>query len=331
LPLPAAAPEPAAAGGDFRARRAATQRFGVYAGVRAVLLMAREPPPPGSALAEVARRPDFAAAIYAANRRASDVTVSDSQKAVFTRVSALAARLGWPAPRREAEVQAGFRADIALTAKAASRLLPERPPAAAAARAFLLHGPEEVHADDDAQAAGFGSGGDAVAELLRVRGHSGIVIEVDGPSHFRSVAAIETRQAAQWLAALQGAPPGAGAGVGSGAAAPDAEGYYLNFVLAVHGGGDAAPAAAAAGAAAPICLPATTGARLGSLYRRWLLRAYGWLPVSISYEDYGNHVGFVSAAKAEAFLLRVLQTHAQSELARLAAAAAANKEGADAS
>jgi hypothetical protein len=119
--------------------------------------------------------------------------------------------------------------------------------------------------------------------------------------------------------------------VGSGAAAPDAEGYYLNFVLAVHGGGDAAPAAAAAGAAAPICLPATTGARLGSLYRRWLLRAYGWLPVSISYEDYGNHVGFVSAAKAEAFLLRVLQTHAQSELARLAAAAAANKESADAS
>jgi hypothetical protein len=69
-------------------------------------------------------------------------------------------------------------------------------------------------------------------------------------------------------------------------------------------------------------LPATTGARLGSLYRRWLLRQYAWLPLSISYADYGAHVGFVSAAKAEAFLLRVLQAHARRELAQVRGSAA---------
>ena len=314
---------------DFRACRLATQRFGVYAGVRAALLTAPQSPADGSALAEVARRSDIAAVVYTANRRAADVTVSDSQKTVFTRTCALAARRGWPAPRREAEVQCGFRADIVLTAKPASRLLPFRPVSAAAARVFRLHGDGEEASDQPtivaaAAAAVAAGGGDAVASLLRLPGHSGIIIEVDGPSHFRSVAATEARAAEQWLADLHRPH---GDSVGRATAKSEealAGGSALDLMLAVHGSGGSSGSSGGGDRVPPsppptrLRLPAAAGARLGSLYRRWLLRAYGWLPVSICYEDYGAHVGFVSAARAEAFLQRTLEAHAEAELARLA-------------
>lgn len=351
----------------------------------------------------------LAAQIVTANAAVASPTASESQKYTLTRVKALAERHGWPQPLGEVLVQCGVHVDIVLTAKRRHALLKEPLTAPAAADAFfpphLLAAPAPpARPASELAATGGGGGGardhddadareiniavavaareedavtdaareeDAVAELLRQPGVAGIAIELDGPSHFKSLDAVNAAEVSHWVQSMEGgrgrsgraaaavstagsaveAPRSDAAGspegrlsLSSASVSPDSSlslssqytelsgavfdalplplaGSKPGAARASSGQGAGAAAAMRAGRERAVVVPHDVGARLASLYRRWLLQRFGWLVVSVSYQDYGQHIGFVSAGAGERFLEALLQTAAQRELARLRAAA----------
>jgi hypothetical protein len=277
---------------DVAVARQATQLFHVYAGLCAVHLSAHKQAPgvprtPSPQL-QAPMDGELAAALHVANLRLHVSCVSVSQRKLHGRLKALARTHGWPQPLLEAQLQCGTFADVVLTAKGSSRLMPAHPRDAAEALLRLVD-----RTTDSPFLRGASMSTDPVVQLLAHPAVSGIIVEMDGPAHYRALPDLTRLKVQHMVDAL------------------------------VRAGVDRETATEAAAIAPPNTLPRTSQqwpgfaesrVRLASHFLRGIARAYGWVVVSISHLDYGQSFGFVSTTQANAFLLEILRRKAREHL-----------------